>query len=71
MITHKPYYKTGTGQVTMDGKVIPQTGELLGYAIFEVEPKNDSQGMLTFFVTRMIEPPMPEDDALSYVASRK
>lgn len=68
MITTKPYYKTGTGQTTMDGKVISRTGELLGWAIFEVMPKNDSQGMLTFFITRMIEPPMPENDALDYVA---
>lgn len=55
MITHKPYYKTGTGLISEDGKVIKGSGELLGYIILEVEPKDSSKGLMTFFVTKIIE----------------
>ncbi len=57
------YYKSGTGKITDDGKVIPDSGELLGYCIFRVEPKEDSHKVLTYFVTKRIDGPMPEDEA--------
>lgn len=69
MITAKPYYKTGTGLVE-DGKVIPNSGLLLGWCIFEVEPKKDRNDQLTYFVTRLIEGPMSEDRAMELVAER-
>ena len=68
MIIVKPYYKSSTGKLTDDGKVIPDSGELLGYCVFRVEPKEDSHKVPTHFVTQMIDGPMSEDEAIQLVS---
>lgn len=37
------YWKTGTGQTTQDGKIVPDSGTLLGWVVMNVNDKGYPQ----------------------------